>query len=157
MKRCSKCNRNKDYSEFHRQTSSKDGFHYWCKKCRSAYDSDRYDKRRKLPVLKIDQVQEKRECRKCRRMKQFADYLVKGKKHTYCNDCRKERGYNANFERHGITPEQFEKLLNSQNGVCAICGNPERTRKRLSIDHDHACCPGIKTCGKCIRGLLCFR
>ena len=27
--------------------------------------------------------------------------------------------------------------------------------KRLVIDHDHACCPGTRSCGKCVRGLLC--
>jgi hypothetical protein len=34
--------------------------------------------------------------------------------------------------------------------------------QRICADHDHHCCPGqpkqrAKTCGKCIRGLLCFR
>ena len=23
------------------------------------------------------------------------------------------------------------------------------------VDHDHSCCPGSKTCGKCLRGLAC--
>jgi hypothetical protein len=23
------------------------------------------------------------------------------------------------------------------------------------VDHDHTCCPGKKSCGKCIRGFLC--
>jgi hypothetical protein len=27
----------------------------------------------------------------------------------------------------------------------------------LQIDHDHACCPGAKSCGKCVRGVLCPR
>lgn len=26
---------------------------------------------------------------------------------------------------------------------------------RLAVDHDHACCPGHYSCGKCVRGLLC--
>jgi hypothetical protein len=25
------------------------------------------------------------------------------------------------------------------------------------VDHDHACCPGTRSCGKCIRGMLCNR
>jgi hypothetical protein len=34
---------------------------------------------------------------------------------------------------------------------CDICGE-EAT---LNIDHDHAHCPGWKTCGECVRGTLC--
>lgn len=55
---------------------------------------------------------------------------------------------------YGISLEDYEKILVSQNGVCYICLGlePTKTRtgkegKRLAVDHDH------KT-GK-IRGLLC--
>ena len=59
--------------------------------------------------------------------------------------------------RYNITVEQYDVLLESQGGACAICGRvPVEGERRLAVDHDHACCPdGEKTCGKCIRGLLC--
>lgn len=47
----------------------------------------------------------------------------------------------------GITLEQYGDLLESQNGVCAICGSVERSGKRLAVDHGHKS-------GR-IRGLLC--
>jgi Recombination endonuclease VII len=58
------------------------------------------------------------------------------------------------IRRHGITPDQYAALLARQQGVCAVCG---AERDRLRIDHDHACCPGRYSCGRCIRGLLCAR
>lgn len=61
-----------------------------------------------------------------------------------------------NLKRSGMTPEQWQEMFQSQGGVCAICHQPEiKVGYRLSIDHDHACCPGRHPCGKCIRGLLC--
>lgn len=55
---------------------------------------------------------------------------------------------------YGLTEEDFEKLLAEQDGVCAICGQPEThiNRKsgiqtKLSVDHDHET-------GE-VRGLLC--
>lgn len=39
-----------------------------------------------------------------------------------------------------------------QDGQCLldICSN-----EAIRVDHDHKCCPGRKSCGRCIRGLLC--
>lgn len=52
---------------------------------------------------------------------------------------------------YGITLDDFNIILVSQNGVCAICQKPETSKRtnRLSVDHNH------KT-GK-IRGLLCTK
>lgn len=52
---------------------------------------------------------------------------------------------------YGLTMEQYNGLI--KNG-CEVCG----THDKLCIDHDHACCPArTKTCGKCVRGVLCDR
>lgn len=53
------------------------------------------------------------------------------------------------------TLDQYNGMLETQNGVCAICERVNANGNRLSIDHDHACCPGKKSCGACVRGLLC--
>lgn len=60
------------------------------------------------------------------------------------------------FERYGITEAQYDAMLHAQGGVCAIKGcNRTNKNKRMDIDHDHACCPGDRSCGKCVRGLVC--
>jgi hypothetical protein len=56
--------------------------------------------------------------------------------------------------KYGLTLEQYETKLEEQGGVCAICkAHPKKLS--LHVDHDHSCCPGEKTCGKCLRSLLC--
>jgi len=60
----------------------------------------------------------------------------------------KKRRWNL-IRRHGITPEQYHALFNAQNGVCAICLQPETMRSNLSVDHNHM--TGV------VRSLLCHR
>jgi len=52
--------------------------------------------------------------------------------------------------RYDMSVEDYETLLNKQNGVCAICGSESsghKSKNRLSVDHCHST-------GK-VRGLLC--
>lgn len=56
---------------------------------------------------------------------------------------------------YGITAAQYDAMLEKQGGGCAICGEQCSTGRRLAVDHDHQCCPGTQSCGKCVRGLLC--
>ncbi len=55
---------------------------------------------------------------------------------------------------YGLTPERYDEMLAAQGGVCGICGEPPGD-KPLAVDHDHSCCPGQRSCGECLRGLLC--
>jgi hypothetical protein len=60
-------------------------------------------------------------------------------------------------QRNGITLEYYDKLFKKQHGKCAICKvHRSKFDRAFAVDHDHNCCPGKKSCGKCIRGLLCF-
>lgn len=58
---------------------------------------------------------------------------------------------------YGLTLDDYNRMLESQGGLCANpgCFSTPPANRRFDIDHDHACCPGEKSCGKCIRGLLC--
>lgn len=75
-----------------------------------------------------------REVTKARRSKAHASYVAK----TYSLD-----------------EGQYEALYKSQGGRCYICRRASGAARRLSVDHDHSCCPGRVSCGRCVRALLC--
>lgn len=58
--------------------------------------------------------------------------------------------------RYGISVEEAASRLADQDGRCAICGVEAASIDRaFAVDHDHSCCSGPKSCGKCLRGILC--
>lgn len=68
----------------------------------------------------------------------------------------------AKFNKLGISEERFNQMLAGQDYACAMCRRAFEEEERIFADHDHNCCPKqlkqtAKTCGDCIRGLLCFR
>lgn len=141
--------------------------------CRRHYDQDRKGKgltplkRPKMPVARRNDAGEKW-CTTCESWRPEADYASsKGTAdglQSRCKPCNAAI-YRENAEkvrdkmrqqRFGITREQFDALFESQGNVCATCGTDNPGTSYWAVDHDHACCPGSdKTCGKCIRGILC--
>lgn len=71
-----------------------------------------------------------------------------------CKGCQYSSGL---WNKYRIRASEYSDLLNSQGGVCAICERINENGRALAVDHDHSCCPGSRSCGKCIRGLLCHR
>lgn len=60
------------------------------------------------------------------------------------------------WQKHGITPAEFERMRDEQQGLCYLCRDPLPDDPHfLAIDHDHRCCPAKKSCAYCRRGLTC--
>lgn len=112
--------------------------------------------------------------KKCSMCKEFKLFEKFGRKkytldnlNSSCKEClnskQKEKYALGNGSRqsnikynYNLTLEDYEELLKKQNYGCAICGMTEKELgEYLNVDHDHNCCPGNRSCGECIRGLLC--
>lgn len=129
MKLCKRCNTEKSLDDFFINSRRSDGRQTYCKPCQLEYQRARYAK---------PEVFQRRaanlEIAKERRKGSSRKWYLKS---TY-----------------GITVEQYEELFNKNDGKCYICNSS--VNYWLHVDHDHSCCPTNKSCGNCIRGLLCY-
>ena len=97
------------------------------------------------------------------------------KKRKICTACHREQVYAWRASRRESDPEgykrmvfnnrlwsmfrirrdRFEELL-AVRGGCACCGTAvPKSDRGWHVDHDHKCCPGERSCGLCVRGVLC--
>jgi hypothetical protein len=101
-----------------------------------------------------------KECISCHKwLPESSFYSVKGtmdKLTGSCKGCDRARMSKWRAENlYGLSKKEFAEILRSQAGGCAICETPIDFGNGIQIDHDHKCCPGVGSCGKCVRGLLC--
>lgn len=135
MKRCTKCLEDKPRSEFYKNNSAKDGLRPQCKSCTQSHNKRYY-------------LENKGE------MNEYSKrYYLKNKDRIGEDELAARR----REDRYKMSSEQYQKLLEDQNYACAICGKANANGRKLYVDHDHSCCFGSKSCGKCIRGLLCHK
>jgi hypothetical protein len=95
-------------------------------------------------------------CQPCR-LEWYRNYRANQSAEDKARDAERKRGYYLKGQ-FGITLDQYNEMLEAQGGVCAVpgCGaTRESQRRRLSVDHDRSCCPGDKSCGRCVRAILC--
>lgn len=88
-------------------------------------------------------------CTKCKLDKESAAFYSDSRSSTglrpICKSCHR----NETIKRvYGLTSEDYDRMLVSQDGRCGICRR-RSLKRRLAIDHNH------KT--KAVRGLLCQR
>ena len=104
---------------------------------------------------------------------EFGPYRYsKDKLNYWCRLCHKEyarqrrianpwKQREQDLKLYNISPAQVEEMLKQQDYKCASCFTPldyipsAGRRIQVNIDHDHSCCPGRSSCGKCIRAVLC--
>lgn len=152
MKTCPKCVKTKPFSEFHKNSASRDGLQRWCKACRNEAEAKwRTENPERARVRHAKSHAKNREKRNARGAAWRAQNPEKVRANSAKRTPEQIRAVNL-WSLYRLRPEDWEALYVAQDKKCATCG---RKTKKLCVDHDHSCCPGPKSCGKCVRGLLC--
>lgn len=146
MKWCKFCETEKPLDQFHKHQRSPDGKNKRCKACVKAQSHLRV-------VRQLETLEPRRVCRRCKIEKDtLADFPKNahgpGGLLTICKWCASE---DSARNRWGVD----DILKRVDAGYCEICQDKLR-RNNYAVDHDHACCnSNIRSCGNCIRGLIC--
>lgn len=129
---CTICQIPKTLDLFGKYKKNKDGLHTQCKECRNK--KSRANRAKKSPEERSKIYRRTKKWRK--------EYYNSGKGIEVSRRAHLKTKFN-------ITLEEYNELLEKQNGVCAICGGEEMNRKNkvLAVDHCHET--------NIIRGLLC--
>lgn len=150
-KTCSICKVPKPVSEFGSDKRRPDGRRSSCNICRHEHEyvknADKIKARLNIKYATDDSFREKARTIARERYKNNPEEL-------------KARSRRTAYYKHGISTAQFNAMQVAQDYTCLICGRTAEEanpyKKDLCIDHDHFCCPyPNRSCGKCIRGLLC--
>lgn len=132
MKRCGKCKQHVSLDGFCKDRKSKDSLANTCKACRKIY---REQNKLKIQLYQLDWYEKNQD-------------KVRSYNEKYKAKHKDRITENRILRLYKMTVLQYNEMLSSG---CHVCGS----FSNLCIDHDHACCPGELTCGKCIRGVLC--
>lgn len=126
-KSCSKCHKNKQFSEFHKDKYSKDGYKSYCKFCVKNYYEQNKTKMRKRQKEYYEQNKSKINKRQVEYNKKYQKEYIK----KYMKEHRKERNkYSRNWKKHRkIHDINFKILSNLRTRVyCALKRNSKSAK-----------------------------
>lgn len=153
-RRCTDCSQVKLASEFSIRRASFDGLTSRCRHCINRDRLSKYERTRlEIARFSADGSLLEKRCARCDTWKAPGQFHV-GPEHgtqTYCKSCRME------LHKQALYKVDINEMWRSQKGMCGVCGRSMewgRGFHGVVVDHDHGCCPGGASCGKCVRGLL---
>jgi len=160
---CCRCKVEKPLEQFVKNKNKKHGRGHACLECHNSYRR-KWDAEHPTESATV----EEKICSMCETVKPASEFHRNRSSWTglaaRCKDCQANvsRGWyqqnkgrankrmrsNALMRQYGLTEIEYDRILESQGGGCAICeavsGNGD---KRLSVDHDHQT--------GAVRGILC--
>lgn len=89
-------------------------------------------------------------CPRCNKWVPESGWYVRanGSRQSYCKPCHTAEGRDRRLrDLFNINEDEYDHILEYQQGVCFICKQPPKKRK-LAVDHEHK--TGL------VRGLLCW-
>lgn len=169
---CPKCDTLVPFGDFTKNRANPNGIGTYCKSCAvksqaavrvTAIDAWEHAADCTCRVCAERIATRSKRCSKCQILKPADNFsrslgAIDGLQ-SWCKEClseliKREGRWGSRKRKYNLDKQSFWDLFNSQGGQCAGCNNPVE-ESRMEVDHDHRCCPGDKTCGECVRGLLC--
>ena len=147
---CKLCGDYKPIENFVKWKYSDIGYRKICKPCWNLYRQSNLIKREIADTkLKVDKVITCSVCGKDKNLSEFDNINGSGiGRRRVCIECKKERYWTSQLKQYDITPDDYNKMFEFQEGRCAICKRHQSEfSKRLHVDHDHDT--------KVVRSLLC--
>lgn len=151
MKNCTKCGDEITPHNLSFQNKSTGKLHSWCKYCLSNSQKARRKRDKEKDPVGFAQKERNHYLSRNREADRKSQYEWMAR--------NPDRVFKQRLNQlYKITSEEYYQRLSNQDYKCDCCKQDfDSTQKEPCVDHDHTCCPGYKSCGKCIRGLLCRR
>lgn len=122
LKRCNRCHKTKELTEFYQDRSRSDGLSSKCKQCEYECRTLRYQKLKNRPANKIPNIESKR-CRKCDEVKPVAEFYPalrnKDGYDCWCKSCVKKQ--HQSYHRRLADRSQRE-IPHIKSKRCPKCG-----------------------------------
>ncbi|MHC4665002.1 MAG: hypothetical protein ACYS9T_03465 [Planctomycetota bacterium] len=123
LKRCSRCHKTKELTEFYHDRSRNDGLSSKCKKCEYACRKVRYERLRNRTPDKIPNIASKR-CSKCGGVKPVAEfYRVLRNKDGYNNWCKVCCQEQEQFYHRRLAARRKSEIRHADTKKCPKCAD----------------------------------
>ena len=145
---CRKCLMEKPVADFHKNSQTKDGLSAYCKPCKSQIDKDWISSKPEQIEKRKHRARQWQKNNPERHKASITEWRKNNPQQKWSLDKKSHL-----WTHYRMTIDDFSRMHQEQGGKCAVC----RLSRKLVVDHDHSCCPGKTTCGKCVRALVCSR